>query len=303
MKQERALERCLQNPDYLVVAGSKLYGTATPKSDHDLRGFVVPPFEYTTGLSRFDQQVIREPDTVIYSIKRTFELLIRGDPLIYEILCAPEPNIIEQSDIGRVLRRNRELFACKKFARRISGYAQSEWRKVTGTQLVPIKRTPNEDEVIENIRQIFRPQKGEMDEIIRLLLLRYPRETRPARRKLGAKRKLQIERYGYCTSSASHTIRLLGQLKELMETGNLTFPRPDAKLLLAIKQGTVKLAQVTEIYNESLHEAKQAEGNSTLPGRAPIKKIRDIFHEIIAAALIQDKRATTYAQAYRKKWE
>lgn len=302
MKQEQALEYCLKNPDYLAVAGSKLYGTATPDSDHDLRGFVSPPFEYLMGLSRFDQQIIREPDMVIYSLKRTFELLIKGDPPLYEILFAPESNILKCTNIGKILHHNRPLFASTRFARRIMGYAQSEWRKVTGTQLVPIQRTQTEDQIIENIRQTFHPDKAEMDELIHLLFSHHQREIRPARRKLGAKRKLQIERYGYCTSSASHAIRLLGQLKELMETGGLTFPRPNAESLLTIKQGYIGLEQVKEIYAESLYEAEQAETKTDLPRHAPINKIRDIFHEIIAATVVRDKRVATYAQAYQKKY-
>jgi len=302
MKQEQALECSLEHPDYLVIAGSKLYGTDTPESDHDLRGLVVPPFEYLIGLSRFDQRVIRKPDTVIYSIGRTFELLIKGDPLLYEILFAPKPNIAECTNVGKILRHNRKLFASEQFARRIMGYAQSEWRKVTGTQLVPIKRTTTENQIIENIRKVFRPNKTEMDKLIHLLFINRPKETQPARRKLGAKRKLQIKHYGYCTSSASHTIRLLGQLKELTETGGLTFPRPNAKLLLEIKRGTIKLEKVTEIYRELLYEAQQAESKTNLPRRAPINKIKNIFYEIIAATITQDKRVSDYIQAYNKKW-
>jgi len=53
--RESALARAIAAPDYLTVYGSKLYGTSTPESDHDERGFTVPPFEYLAGLCRFDQ--------------------------------------------------------------------------------------------------------------------------------------------------------------------------------------------------------------------------------------------------------
>jgi predicted nucleotidyltransferase len=78
------LQDKLDNPDLLVIAGSRLYGTNTPESDTDFRGFVTPPFEYLVGLNNFKHQIIREPDTVIYSITRFFQLLITGDPTTYE---------------------------------------------------------------------------------------------------------------------------------------------------------------------------------------------------------------------------
>lgn len=303
MNQESKLANCLNNPDLLIMAGSRLYGTDTPESDFDYRGLVVPPFEYLVGLSKFEHRIIREPDTVIYSLKRFFELLIMGDPVVYEILFAPESNIIERSDVGGIILRNRSLFACQQFARRIGGYAQSEWRKVTGTQLVPIKRTSNEDTVVEDIKKIFSPTKEEMDEVLRLLFLGHPRETRLARRKLGAKRKAQIESYGYCTSSACHTVRLLGQLIELMNTGKIIFPRPNSKQLLKIKCGELPLEKVTEIYEQLRVTASVAEKNTNLPIKAPIKQIRQLYYEIIAYIILCNKTAKDYHDDYMRHWE
>ncbi len=303
MNQEHRLQNKLDNPDLLVIAGSRLYGTNTPESDNDFRGFITPPFEYLAGLSNFQHQVIREPDTIIYSIKRFFQLLMTGDPTAYEILFAPESSIMECSDIGEVILHNRSLFACKRFARRIGGYAQSEWRKVTGTQLVPIKRTPNEDQIIEDIRKAFHPPKEEMDEIIRLLFLQHPREVRSARQKLGAKQKAQIEQYGFCTSSACHTIRLLGQLIELMETGSLTFPRPNVCQLLSIKQGKLSLEMVTKIYDTLRARANIAENSTNLPNNAPVKQIQTLYHEIVAHILTTDEQAHEYNKSYIHHWE
>lgn len=303
MKKENELTYCFDNPHLLVMAGSRLYGTNTQLSDYDYRGFTVPPFEYLIGLSKFEHHIIRIPDTIIYSLKRFFELLISGDPGVYEILFAPESNIVERTSIGETILRNRDLFACKRFARRISGYAQSEWRKVTGTQQVPIKRTPNEDKIIEDIRKVFHPQKEEMDEIIHLLFIQHPRETRPARRKLGAKRKAQIERYGYCTSSACHTIRLLGQLKELMDTGKLTFPRPNADMLSMIKNGKLSFKEVSEMYKDLRDKTIDAEKHTDLPDNAPINKIQDLYHGIIANTLLADQRIKNLAVTHSQRWE
>ncbi len=303
MNKEMALSHNIDNPDFLVMAGSRLYGTQTSESDYDYRGFIVPPFEYLVGLAHFDHKVVREPDIVIYSLRRFFELLISGDPVCYEILFAPEPNIIERTDAGGVVLRNRSLFACKRFARRIGGYAESEWRKVTGTQLVPIKRTSNENTVVEDIREIFHPNKESMNDIIRLLFKNHQMETRRANRKLGAKRKKQIEMHGYCTSSACHTIRLLWQLHEIMDTGKIPFPCPGAGLLLSIKQGKLNIEEVTDLYEEAKYLANEAENHSDLPDKPPVGRIHDLHNEIVANSILSDDRATHYKDQYALKWE
>jgi len=298
MNTEQALAATLNKPDLKVLSGSRLYGTSTPDSDYDYRGFVVPPIEYLIGLRRFDHQIVREPDIVLYSIRRFFELLIAGDPAVYEILFAPEQNIESASFVGNMVLAHRDVFACKQFARRIRGYAHSEWRKVTGTQLVPVKRTPTEDQVIENIRETFMLPKPEMDEVIRLLFLHHPREIRPARRKLGAKRKEQIERFGYCTSSACHSIRLLGQLAELMATGQMTFPRPNCEQLLSIKRGEIPLRDVVLLYDSLDEAAVIAEEESSLPNRASIKDIWRLYHRVMAETFWSNEYIKRYYQEY-----
>lgn len=302
MNKEARLDIRIENPDLLVMAGSRLYGTDTPTSDHDYRGFCIPPLEYIVGLNNFESKVIRCPDTVIYSITKFFQLLIKGDPIIYETLFVPERNIINRTEFGGTLLRNKSLFACKIFARRMIGYAESEWRKVTGVQLSPVVRIPTEDSIVEDIRQVFLPDKETMDHVLSILFANHPKIIKPATGKLGEKRKAQIENYGYCTSSASHTIRLLEQLKELMDTGRMTFPRPNAEYLLAIKIGKVPFVDVEKKYIECLADAQDAESGTELPPKPPINKIHKLYNEIISCALKEDQWLSKYYSDYANSW-
>lgn len=295
--KRQALTSCLESPDYLIRYGSQLYGTATPESDTDERGFVIPPFEYLAGLCKFEQQVeTKLRDRIIWSLSRFVAMLIKGDPQAYEMLFAPESHILACTDVGARIRKARSLFICLRFHRRILGYAQSEWRKVRGVELRPVKKTPTEDRVIEDIRRVFHPQKEEMDETIRILFLHHDRELVSSKRKLGEKRKAQIERYGFCTSSACHSIRLLGELAELLRTGGLVFPRPNADFLLRVKQGKVPYEHLETEVEVLKEDIEQARGSTVLPEHPDLKAIERMYHSIVAYRLLADERMTEYAK-------
>jgi len=294
--KEHMLESAIREPDYMVLYGSQLYGTSTPESDRDERGFVVPPVEYLTGLCRFDQRVETESvDRVVWSLPKFVSMLMKGDPQAFEMLFAPDDKILACSDIGFLLRDSVDMFACCRLYRRIMGYAESEWRKVRGVELKPVKRTPTEGSVIEDIRQVFRPDKDGMDEVVRLLFIGHAKEEVSATRKLGAKRKLQVERHGYCTSSASHSIRLLGELAELLDTGRMTFPRPDAARLLAIKKGVVPAYEVAAEFEDAKYAAHAASGRTSLPDKPDMKGIEAMYHAAVAKRLLADARLKEYA--------
>ena len=72
---------------------------------------------------------------------------------------------------------------------------------------------------------------------------------------------------GYEWKTISHAVRLGRQALELMETGNLVFPRPDAEELVAIKQGLVPFKEVDKILSDVLSRIERAK--SDLPDETP----------------------------------
>jgi hypothetical protein len=76
-----------------IWAGSRLYGTARPDSDWDLRDVCLMPLEALLGLMRFDQYQRHsdEEDTCIYGLTRFFALALDANPNILDILCARPP--------------------------------------------------------------------------------------------------------------------------------------------------------------------------------------------------------------------
>ena len=100
LKDEELLQLAVDNPDFLCVSGSHLYGMSTPGSDLDIRGFVVPPFSYLIGVKKFICQEFDE-DTKIYSVAHFLKLVLKGDPLCNEMLFIPYKLIKKCSSVGK----------------------------------------------------------------------------------------------------------------------------------------------------------------------------------------------------------
>lgn len=292
MNAEQKLNEKLSHPDYLVTAGSHLYGTATSESDIDLRGFLVEPFEYIAGMRNFECYQPRQDkdDIVIYSLKKFINLLLRGDPVCLEMLFAPRWAVQKQTMAGATIVYHRELFLSRQFIKRVLGYSESEFRKVQGVTLKPIKRKQSEEQIINSIRNTFKLPKQEMDDVIKLLFSQHEKHIVKTTRKLGEKRKKQIEKYGFCTNSASHTIRLLSQLLEFIQDMTITFPRPNSKFLSDIKLGKIDFTTIVSTRQELVELINKALEKTQLSEKPKIKEIYQLYHSIIKSSLLDEFR-------------
>ena len=117
------------------VAGSRLYGTNTPCSDFDIRGFYVnPPLEYL-GLTRTEPepQINDEKHNIVYySLKRVFELLEESNPNFCELLYCPEDCIKIKKLLMDELIANRHLFISKRAYNSHIQYSRSQIIKAKG---------------------------------------------------------------------------------------------------------------------------------------------------------------------------
>lgn len=88
----------------LVTHGSHAYGLATPESDLDLKGMTIPPREYFHGFSNvFEQAESKEPDMVVYDIRKFFKLAAECNPNIIEVLWCDEADHRVMTPLGRRL--------------------------------------------------------------------------------------------------------------------------------------------------------------------------------------------------------
>tara|TARA_Y100000310_G_scaffold341482_1_gene440759 strand:- start:1327 stop:2238 length:912 start_codon:yes stop_codon:yes gene_type:complete len=291
-KAEYELNTSVCNPDFLSISGSRLYGTDKDSSDWDYRGFVIPPFEYLIGIKQFHDTMVGQDDHKIYSVKRFLDLILKGDPQLTELLFIPreEKYTLELTDIGRRVLGLRPYLISNRVYNRIMGYSYSEVRKACGERLEVSDRTKTEDDVINDIRNIFAPDKEHMDELINILMLQKSRKLVSTIKGLGKKRKKEFKDYGYGVSSAAHSVRLVQQLEELISTGHITFPRPNADILLDIRTGKIDKDEFLKIYDDSKSKAEMAKNVSILPDRPNEKQVWNIYTQIVAKFIANDFR-------------
>lgn len=213
-------------PDLVIRTGSHMYGTATPDSDEDFRGFVIPTPEYLLGRRTFEQAESKDPDWVVWSLAKFIKLLEIGSPNVYELLFAPK--IQYASHAGLALLGSTDLFIAKHAIKPLIGFAESEWKSVERS-------------------------RGDAGEF----------------------------RY----KSAGHSIRLLEQGWDLLTKKTMIFPRPNAALLLQIKQGLVSFEDCKKLYEDALANLRKIESVSTIPDRADTNKIDKLYYDLIGPKL------------------
>ncbi len=78
----------------------------------------------------------------------------------------------------------------------------------------------------------------------------------------------------------SHSVRVNSEGLELLQTGNITFPRPDAELLTKIKKRELPFEEISEIIEQGLVDLNSAARTSTLREKADENYIDSIIEEV-----------------------
>lgn len=81
----------------------------------------------------------------------------------------------------------------------------------------------------------------------------------------GERARAAMNNEGIDWKAMSHALRVAGQAIELLDTGRITFPRPDAAMLLMIKQGNYDYGFVSAMLEGAVAEVERASQRSILP--------------------------------------
>ena len=116
---------------YLTRHGSHAYGTSLPTSDLDIRGVAIAPMRYYTGfLDRFEQAESKDPDLVVFELRKFFSLAADANPNALEILFTRPEDHLRVTPFGDRLLSIRRMFLSRRVKHTLSGYAISQLKRI-----------------------------------------------------------------------------------------------------------------------------------------------------------------------------
>ena len=292
-------------------AGAHLYGTATPRSDTDLKSVHLPDARdillqrarstVTTGRLRPDGEANRADDTdhESHSLHRFVDLLLEGQPIALEMLFAPDwamtapcdplwrelqalsPHLVSRraSIFLRYARQQAERYGARGARAAAAARAHAMLEQAEATHGGTARLLEIEPELARFVASV--PHTALID--IPIADGRTGRHLDICGRKAPLHASVRTARemaarlhaeYGDRALAAadgtdwkalSHAVRVGQEAIELLDTGRLTLPRPDAPRLLAIKLGQMPPDEVGAEIERLFTDVEAAAARSALP--------------------------------------
>jgi uncharacterized protein len=301
-----------------IITGSHLYGTNTPESDKDYLGVFIPNIEYILGFRKVEEMDLSISDKTddgkntkdavdkkLYEFRKYMKLAMEGNPNLIETLFINEPNIVEINDVGREILANRHLFPHKGIKQKFLGYAFSQKHKMIIKRdnyfdlkeaYTYLKRFDDKKYIMEvallpdcpkyikmNVDKTHNTkfvQIGDLQILPSTVIVKTLSKLKERLDKVGNREGLLLK-YGFDVKFASHTIRLLLEGKELLQSGNLVFPLKEAEMLKDIKNGKWAVTKVLDLAEDIEKEFDSLVENSKLPSKPRFKEIEQLTINII----------------------
>lgn len=112
------------------ISGSRAYGLNLPHSDVDKRGVFYMPRISFFSLDQVQQISSDSGDDAFSELGRFFELLMKSNPTMIELLNTPEESVIHQHPHFKLLKP--EIYLSKQCKDTFAGYAMTQIKKAKG---------------------------------------------------------------------------------------------------------------------------------------------------------------------------
>ena len=271
---------------FKCLYGSHLYGCSVPTSDKDYKGV----FTYSLDeLIRRKPDNLQWKDTDLneehemYYIQRFANLLASGQTVAYSMLFAPDDMVMETSAAWTFLRMNQDKVV-SRMLKPFVGYARSQAQKYSlkGEKLRTLEDTiafltPRLDippkEYWDQLILAFQDRQGirfwsdqSGDTLTRMVEIcgKSFGETTDSKLWLEPLNKLRgtygsrsleaKEQNGMDLKALYHAVRICSEMNEILRDGVITYPRPEAELLMDIRLGRLTNGDISSIIDRLMEE-------------------------------------------------
>lgn len=273
-------------------------GVFLPSKREILLGKIPKSLTSNTGNDR-SKNSPEDIDEEIYSLHYFIELACKGETVALDMLHAPLDFVEHYTSVWKFIVDNRQRFYTKNL-KAFVGYARRQAAKygIKGSRLNAAKQLldfliyefPDERLLVAN--RLFSVWEklplGEHQKMIESspngirqyeICGRILQETITGAYAYnqikifydayGARAKLAAKNEGIDWKAISHALRAAYQVKEVLTDKTITFPRPEAKFLLEVKQGQLDyLSEVAPHLEELIAEVEILAAKSDLPEKA-----------------------------------
>lgn len=273
----------------------------------------------------FEKNTKDDVDIEIFSLKEYLRLLCDGQTVALDMLFAPDAFQVfkgEQYRIFQDIYEHREKLLSKGILSFI-GYARKQASKygIKGSRVRAVRETMEFLEPMNSNITLLRDIKPQIEASTLLdnEFIQYSSGTGPQGQTIeyfevcgrkfqwtnsikyslsvlkkiydeyGQRARLAELNDGIDWKALSHAVRVNLEGKELLETGFITFPCPERKLLLDIKNGALPYKEVEHIIETGLQELEGAQTNSTLRAEPDLKWRDDFLYDIYSGIVKGDR--------------
>jgi hypothetical protein len=257
-------------------------------------------------------------DLELYSLYRYLELLCEGQTVALDMLFCPRGQVQYMGPLWQAIWWRREKFLNKRCGAAI-GYARSQAEKyslrgdrISALQgvmrvledaylfaprsLLGDRITPSSFEHLpESQRRFIRFTEEEAphlpEGVIRYLevcgkkagftsSVKFAYELYEKTMKGYGDRALRAQAEGADWKAMYHALRIAAQTVEMLETGHITFPRPEREMLLKVRQGMFAVEQVSEMIESGLEDVLRAQAKSSLRAEPDLRHMREFVIDV-----------------------
>jgi predicted nucleotidyltransferase len=312
------IERVKMKNLVVMQFGSQVYGTSLPTSDVDLKAVHLPSAKQillqsvensivrNTKKNSHEKNTEKDEDYESFSLQKYLNLILEGQTVAVDMLFVPEKFYVGETNLlwKSIIFRRQQLLSRK--IKGFLGYCRTQANKygIKGSRVSAVRKLVDllsglhgHSKIEEHLELILRTMgtdehfaflREEKDELIECCNRKCPTRASVSSA-LGIYKKV-LTQYGHRALMAEsnegvdwkalmHAVRIAHQSVELLQTGHVTFPRPEAPLLLQIRKGEMPYKQVAEIIEQGLIGIEEAALKSNLPENPDSSLVEQIVLE------------------------